>query len=110
MATGEEVGGAGTGDEFWDWIAVIAVSATDDVGVDGNSCSSGAMELRDDSLRIPVAALFVVGFSLAKVSSATGVVSVVECVCGETSVCVCAMSVGGAVANSGLVSLDSSAM
>ena len=81
-----------------------------DVGEDGKSCSIVAMGCADVSLLKSDAVMSGFGCSLARASWTTGVLCVVEGICGETSGCVCAMSVGDGVANSGLVPLDVSAM
>ena len=105
-----EVVGAGTGNESWGCVGSLAASAIDETGVDGSSCSTEAVGRADGSLWTGVAAMFVFGCSSSRVSWVTGVVSVVEYICGEISGCGCTMGVGGGVANNGLVSLDTLAM
>ena len=80
-----------------------------DVGEDGTSCSIVAMGCADVSPLKSDLVMSGFGCSFGRVSWTTGLVCVVESLCGETSGCVCVMSVGGGVADSGLVWLDVSA-
>jgi len=92
------------------WAGAIAAYAAMDVGEDGNSCSIVAMGCADVSRLMSDAVMSGFGCSRGRASWTTGVFCVVAGICGETSGCVRAMSIGDGLANSGFVPLDFSAM